>query len=287
MARLRFAAELVQRYAAGQDKACPYCASTNGEIIGRKYFLLQAIRCSDCGLIFRYPKPDIKASESYYQSDYDGGIVTTLPSPDVLRARLSEEFRGPGPGNDYSPRIEMLKRLGGGPRLFEFGCSWGYGLWQFRKAGFDAAGFEVSRPRAQYGRRELDLQIASEKSDSVCAAGTYDVVFSTHVLEHIPDLATTLDFLAGLLKPQGLLMIFCPNGGGTLAKTQGLKWGPFLSEDHVNSLTADFLVSALKTRGLGDFRCATEPFELPIPQWQATSDEHLAGGELLVLARRD
>lgn len=287
MARLRFAAELALQYLRNQNRTCPYCKSEAVQVLGRKYVLLQAMRCDDCGLIFRYPKPETSASAEYYQV-YEGVGVTELPNPAQLRQRMAERFRGPPSiGNDYSYRIELLKQLRPSGKLFEFGCSWGYGLWQFAEAGFEVAGFEISRKRADYGRREMRLKIATEKSDLICSPRSYDIVFSSHVLEHVADLRDDLDFVTSLLNESGLLMIFCPNGGGNSARKYGLRWGPFITEDHVNAITADFLMGALKSRGLSNIRCASDPYALPIAEWSSTpSDESLTGDELLIIAER-
>lgn len=248
---------------------------------------MDAIKCPDCDLIYRYPKPNIGASVTYYQENYKGGSVTDLPTPEILASRLNERFRGPGAGNDYSSRISVLEQIRSSGKVFEFGCSWGYGLWQLRNAGYDVAGFEISEKRAEFGRRQLGVSIVSDRNEKLCAFGSYDIVFSAHVLEHIPDLGSTLDFLVNLLKPDGTLVTICPNAAGRTARLRGLKWGAFLSEDHVNAITAAFLCRALVDRGLIDVRCATEPFATPWTKWPLDErEDSLNGEELLIVARR-
>jgi cyclopropane fatty-acyl-phospholipid synthase-like methyltransferase len=47
--------------------------------------------------------------------------------------------------------------LGKGPKIFDFGCSWGYGSYQLIKAGFDVISYEISSSRRQFAREKLGL----------------------------------------------------------------------------------------------------------------------------------
>ena len=72
---------------------------------------------------------------------------------------MLKQWNFSGTPRDINTWIGVLQFLRPGGRVLDFGCSWGYGTYQLRQAGFDAVGFEVSRPRAKFGREKLGLNI--------------------------------------------------------------------------------------------------------------------------------
>jgi SAM-dependent methyltransferase len=250
--RLTFALDCVGKMVSGQDKNCPYCGSAQTRLLARKKLLAHLRHCNDCGLMFLWPKPEAVANKRFYQSAYRESAVTDLPSPAALAELVAAGFRG-GP-LDYGSRITAVRRLRLGGSLLDYGASWGYGVWQFKDAGYEAAGFEVSRARAAFGGQRLGVQIATDVCELMPAS--FDIIHTAHVLEHLADLRATFADFRRLLRPGGHLVIFVPNGNGRSARALGVKWGPMIGEKHVNALTAAFLVRALTQYG---FACALGP----------------------------
>jgi DNA-directed RNA polymerase subunit RPC12/RpoP len=75
MPQMTFLTRVLLNY--GTDKNCPYCDSKRTQLAGRKHFVLQLLRCTDCGLRFRWPKQTPEFSEKYYQRTYKEGTYTT------------------------------------------------------------------------------------------------------------------------------------------------------------------------------------------------------------------
>lgn len=194
----------------GQERRCPTCHGKKGQRVDRKFFHT-LFECSACGVLYRWPNENAAELENYYQSDYDEpGLTTELPSPEALAAMKENCFRDSG--KDFSYHIEILKALQiqPGMRILDFGANWGYASYQFKQAGFETDSFEISRPRAAFGRH-LDLDIWTDINR---ITGPYDAVYSSHVLEH---LANPLDDLVRQLrwvKPGGLVIAHTPNGSG-------------------------------------------------------------------------
>jgi SAM-dependent methyltransferase len=138
--------------------------------------------------------------------------------------------------------------------LLDYGASWGYGVRQFKDAGYDAAGFEISRARAAFGSQRLGVRIVTDVRELMPAS--FDIVHTAHVLEHLADLRAAFADFRRLLRPDGHLVIFVPNGDGRSARALGVKWGPMIGEKHVNALTGSFLERALSQYG---FACALGP----------------------------
>jgi SAM-dependent methyltransferase len=196
----------------GQQRVCPQCGNTDLRLIDRKYGFARLFECPQCYLRFRYPLEDPESLESFYQSAYtqDDGITTHLPTAAEWEALVKGGF-GEKNVDHYIALIQFLfpTRIPGQIRILDHGCSWGYQTWQFRSAGFECTGLEISKPRAAYGRERLGLPIYSELPEGSTG---YDIFFSSHVIEHLPSPLRLLEEGFDLLRPGGFMIIESPNG---------------------------------------------------------------------------
>jgi SAM-dependent methyltransferase len=221
----------------GASAACPGCGAGADPAIDRKYF--HALHdCSKCGMLFRFPAENAEGMKAFYQRDYvEPGLTTECPSDDELAALMSGGFTGSD--KDFSHQIKALSALGlkSGARILDYGASWGYLTWQLRQAGFDAVGFEISEPRAKAAAR-LGVEVHSSMAS---LGGGYDMVYSSHVLEHVPNPAESLLGQLALVRPGGLVVAHTPNGcRGFRERHPGLfhqSWGRV----HPVLLTDDFV----------------------------------------------
>lgn len=145
----------------------------------------------------------------FYQAGYsEPGLTTELPSEQESARLIENNFFGSA--KDYHYHVDILRALGMGPgaKILDYGASWGYATYQFRKAGFDAIGFELSRPRAEFGKR-LGLEILTTLPSENEA---YDAVYSCQVLEHVSNPEETLLEQLRLVRPGGLVIAHTPNG---------------------------------------------------------------------------
>jgi 2-polyprenyl-3-methyl-5-hydroxy-6-metoxy-1,4-benzoquinol methylase len=279
---------MVRGRLVGALRACPYCGETSAlELMRRKKFLMEVLRCGKCTLIFRYPVDSVHDNFSYYQDEYRSATVTELPP---------EREPEPGAENgcvygkvDFTPKIEALKALRSSGRVLDFGCSWGYTVRQLLDNDFSAVGFEISKSRAAFGRERLGVQIydtlgALNGLDS----NTFDVISVNHVLEHLPLPKETLQLLARLVADDGLLFIVGPNFTGASAR-KGLFW-QWIGQEHPIAPTADFLRRALNDCGFGRVVCGSGPFGRELTEQLRRGDFDSLfndGDELLVLAWRN
>lgn len=104
-----------------------------------------------------------------------------MPDRKSLEKFKTSTFRGTE--KDISDKIAVLKALMPRGRVLDYGCSWGYGTFQLIAADYDAIGFEISQPRAAFGRARLGVKIISGKSALDGLAQSFDAVFASPVLE--------------------------------------------------------------------------------------------------------
>lgn len=201
----------------GSKNFCPFCKTDlkNASLVDKKFIVTSLCECPKCNLLVRIPADDVQQSNEFYQSAYSQEYTTDCPSDEVLQTLVASNFRDTD--RDYSRYMRFFDFLGvkSDARVLDFGCSWGYGLHQFRQRGYNAEGFEVSLPRASYGKEKMKLPIYSSVQD---LKGKYDVIFSSHVLEHLPDFSEINDLYLNHLSDNGLFVAITPNGSNDFLK---------------------------------------------------------------------
>lgn len=256
MARLGFAWWVLTQRFRNRGWECPYCKSTFSTFMQSKKILIQARKCSHCGLIFRFPADSAAKAAIFYNEKYQEGEITHLPSSAEISRLKADNFNHSV--YDKSGYIDLLRKTQPAPcSLLDFGASWGYLAYQAAQCGYASEGFEVSANRASFGRRELGITIHT--SWETISGDKYDLLFAAHVMEHLHNPWMDLDQMARVLKKNGKLVIVLPNGGGLNARRLGVKWGPFLGESHVAAFTPHWFRSNLWRHGFFIERMFSSP----------------------------
>lgn len=229
--------------------------------------------------MFRYPKDDDAENKGFYQKSYNQLTVTELPKKEELPGHIATNFVKVG--RDLTDHLKVIQAIAPRGRLLDYGCSWGYCVHQFRGNGYDAAGFEISQMRVDYGREMLGLDLVSDVKQ--LHDDSFDVIYSAHALEHIPNPAVSFRQFQRLLKPGGSLFVFVPNCAGEYARRLGVNWGPMINEKHVLALTAEFFHRNLSTYGFSTEFSSSPYLQSPQP---FRDELVLDGEELLVVGKR-
>jgi 2-polyprenyl-3-methyl-5-hydroxy-6-metoxy-1,4-benzoquinol methylase len=249
------------------DTTCPACQSDNVRFVHRKYLVTSLHECQCCHIRFRVPKETSgRAKKLYTKETYTQGFTTDLPSPTELNALIQTNFAGTE--KNFDGYIAVLKSvLSDGARILDFGSSWGYGSWQMQRAGFDVYSYEVGEQRAAYAKEHLGCKTVTDLSTLY---GTIDCLFSSHVIEHLPNPGILLDEAQKLLVPGGYFICYCPNGNPALENEKSYHnvWGKV----HPLFLTPGFMAWAVEKNKLS--LC------------EIRAGENLRGGELLTIAQK-
>jgi 2-polyprenyl-3-methyl-5-hydroxy-6-metoxy-1,4-benzoquinol methylase len=270
----------------GEGFSCPSCGCTNSMVVSRKYLMTALRRCKNCQLLFRTPTTSSEENALFYQKEYTQGFTTECPSDEILAKHLESGFAGGE--KDYSIYIDVIAAAGGkrGARLFDFGCSWGYGSWQFTQHGFEVESFELSVPRANFARNKLRLNVHHSLSD---VKGMFDIFFSSHVLEHLSAVKDSIEFGMHILKPGGLFVAFTPNGSEEYRQIESKSWDKLWGLVHPNFLDSQFYKKTFSSKAC---LISSNPYPLSeIKRWnsihtQNTTVLQLGGEELLVLVKK-
>jgi SAM-dependent methyltransferase len=197
-------------------------------------------------MMFRTPTDDPADNQSFYENEYTQGFTTDVPSDPVLAELKRSNFVGTE--KCYSYYINVLTQLGlkPGAKVFDYGCSWGYGSYQLAQAGFEVTSFEVAPSRRRYAHEKLGVSTVDDM-DRVATgcAFHFDCFFSAHVLEHVPSPAQSFNYAMRLLKRGGLFVSFTPNGNEG-HRAADPNWSKIWGEVHPNFIDTIFLDSSFK-----------------------------------------
>ena len=287
-AKFRYIQRMLHHRWDGQPRVCPYCGPTSTvRLVRRKKLIVEILQCRTCHLWFRWPVDTPDEHDRYYQEEFAGDSPqVALPASEELDSLINTNFSGSA--LDIAGKVQVLRGLCPGRTVLDFGSSWGYGTYQLKQQGFDAVGFEISQPRAEYGRAKMGLEIIDtiEELERVPAA-SFDIVFSNHVVEHLRNIATVFPLLTRLLKGNGFVFHVLPNFMGEKARSgYWLKW---IGEDHPIAPAMPFFDYAIPRAGLEKPVFGSSPFDEQMVQLvrkhprAALSTE---GDELLVFARK-
>jgi SAM-dependent methyltransferase len=123
-------------------------------------------------------------------------------------------------------RLEMIiraarERIKG--RILENGCGVGMYVEHLSPLGGKVIGLEYDFERATEARRN-SLHLTNAAGESLpFPAGTFDLVLSHEVIEHVQDDRAAIREMVRVLKPGGRVIIFAPNRGYPF-ETHGIYW---------------------------------------------------------------
>ena len=265
-----------------QKRSCPSCGSQENQQVDRKGFH-ELLHCGGCSLLYRWPYETPEEMALFYQRSYQqAGLTTDLPDAATLDSLITSGFRGSA--KDFSRVVQLLKVLTvpSGARILDFGANWGYGVWQFQQAGFSAIGYELSHLRASYSKN-LGVEVFTDWSEIENRA-PFDVVFSSHVLEHTPDPALALRQKLEIVSPGGWLIAFFPNGSKAFQMADPAAFHRLWGRVHPVMLNENFIHKVLPGQSLAIGSGCAEDIER-LKQWDhmASWTGTLNTSEMLVL----
>lgn len=285
--KLRYFQDSVKKYITRTGFECPSCGAQHSVVVSRKYIVTTLRRCGTCGLLFRAPTTTPEEFARFYQTGYSEGFTTDMPSTADLQKMLNTSFAGSE--KDYERYVSVLNALGlkRDAKLLDYGCSWGYGSWQFVRAGFNVSSFELSVPRCMYARDQLGVDA---HSNIASLRNGCDVFFSAHVLEHIPNVQAVFTLAKQRVRKGGYFVAVTPNGSKEIREANEEAWDRLWGFVHPLFLDVDFYC---KQFGEYSYYIDSTPFDTSeLRKWSLEVNDRprrainkVNGSELLVVVR--
>lgn len=234
----------------GLHNDCPSCGSKNYKQIAAREFLkfpTSLRHCDNCKLLYRHPVTLEEESKKFYENDYvQSGLTTDLPNKSSLQMLLDSNFIGSE--KDCSKWFPLLQgisnKLNRKIRVLDYGANWGYTVHQFKTWDFidEAVGFEYSDVRREFGQDKLKLRYISEAEFD----NKFDVVFSSHVIEHMYNPSLFRTHMDRLLLSDGYTVVTCPNGSLTALFENPVGWRCHWGEVHPNFISDEYLIQQFR-----------------------------------------
>lgn len=206
---------------------CPVCDNSNTttlypdvvSVYSQKPYNLD--RCLDCEHIFTSPAPTKKELNYIYKNLYGYEAHLLIQGEKSYRGR---EYAGVVAGQSKK-----------GKKVLEIGCMHGYLLSALKDRGYDVSGIELDGDAVKYCQSKgLDVKQSSMEDFLATSKQKYDVIFMSHVLEHIADPRAGLDLLKNHLTKNGKLIVVVPNSHARSAKLFGKYWGYWQVPVHIH-----------------------------------------------------
>jgi 2-polyprenyl-3-methyl-5-hydroxy-6-metoxy-1,4-benzoquinol methylase len=169
-----------------------------------------------------------------------------LPKRNVLGRWIMHAF--PMRRRRYDRLIRGLPRPGPSGRLLDVGCGDGEFLLRMRELGWQVVGQEID-PRAAAATRQRGIDVVEGPFERAGFEGRFDVVTSSHVLEHVHDPVEFFATCRDLLVPGGRLWIATPNIDSIGFRRFGPNWRGLECPRHLILFSRSALALALGRAG--------------------------------------
>ena len=225
-------------------------------------------RCGSCGLLYQNPRVREDQLERMYPAHYRahardpelGRLVGHLDDGDrwFLAARLGYAHLGPARvGASAAVRAwargaklaTVFPPWTGAGRLLDVGCGSGHFLRRMALVGWRVAGVEFDAEAAARARTVAPLLFEGDPADADFAPGSFDVVTSFHVVEHLPRPRAALANMLSWLAPGGLMIVEVPNAGGVGAHVFGGYWSGYDYPRHLTHFTPETMTALVERAG--------------------------------------
>jgi 2-polyprenyl-3-methyl-5-hydroxy-6-metoxy-1,4-benzoquinol methylase len=147
-----------------------------------------------------------------------------------------------------------------GGRVLDVGAGYGFFLEALEKAGYEAAGLEVSEHAAAQARRRTRAEVVRQGAEEPFPFpdDRFDAVTLFDVIEHLEDYPAALASCRRCLKPGGKLFVITLNAHSLARPLLGRRWAWYQDPTHVHMFTARMLREGLEAAGLTVERMTTE-----------------------------
>jgi 2-polyprenyl-3-methyl-5-hydroxy-6-metoxy-1,4-benzoquinol methylase len=216
------------------------------------------MRCTQCGLQFAEAYPEYQEADSgIYSYDYFKGSIEREHQREMIFTELLGD-------------IESV--LGAKGRLLDIGAGEGTLIRMAERGGWAAEGTEIASAMIRYMQNDLGLTVHHGILENIeLPPGAFDAIVLNHVLEHVKNPRSTLEKVAVLLKPGGVVRIEVPNLAGISSRVKNVQsrfrlkknpWKHYSTGHHFWFFTPRTLRRTIEASGL-----SVKMMKAPAIQW--------------------
>lgn len=234
---------------------CPICcdprtvfAFESPDLLHNTPGMFSYVRCLGCKTTYQNPRVQDSDLGLCYPNEYFTHTAVPLAAaadPHTLAGRLRAEvrrcadgvptdqrsplvLRSAGKLGSYMPSVRRRARFGlpdaarlsrPGGRCLELGPGGGHDLIQLTRLGWDAVGLEVDASAAASAVKASGRPVyVGTLEKTPWPDSTFDLLYSSHVIEHLPNPRDASSAMLRLLVPGGRIIIIYPNSQSLTAR---------------------------------------------------------------------
>lgn len=204
---------------------CPLCGEASlrpflqvkDHSISQEQFEIRT--CDRCGFAATTPRPTQNEIHRYYEST---NYISHTNEQKGLQARLYQWAREQA----VSRKHRQIRHYCAQGSLLDYGCGTGEFLGYMKAHGYRTTGIEPSSKARELAAKNHGLQ-PLPSLDQLQEGEAFDIITLWHVLEHVHDLASTVERLSHRLKPGGTFIIAVPDRESWDAQHYGPEWAAY------------------------------------------------------------
>ena len=200
----------------------------------------QIYECEKCKVQFSNLKDTKNHITNVYSDDYFFGGGAGYPNYFEERKELYNS------GIRYAHIISKYRVAG---KVLDIGSAAGFYLKGFEKSGWECVGIEPNETVAEYGRKELNLNIITVDLQNFQTDEKFDVVNLVEVIGHFQDLSKAMLKVHDLVKKEGLVLVESWDHRSFVARFFGKKWHEYSPPSVTNWFSQNSLTELFNSNG--------------------------------------
>ena len=236
-------------------RSCPLCQSTSRASLRRPDGLPVAY-CGRCGLWYVCEIPSDDEIARFYQGYWGGHRPAELSARSaaqmIQQLRVEGQLPSVGGYERILPKLSAVLSGLKGKRILEVGCGFGTLLMAAKLQGAEVIGNDISKDAVRFLREHLKIPAFDAPfAECVGEIGPVDAVMMIDLVEHPADPVTLIETAWAALRPNGVLLLWTPNGGAAgVLKSQAREWLGFRVDlEHLQYFSAATLVAIASRQG--------------------------------------
>lgn len=195
-------------------------------------------RCPDCDFLFVHPYPSNATLIDFYETTYRGASSEFYPKS------FSRRWRG------WWRSLQFIRYVRGRDVL-DLGCGGGFMVEAFNRLGARASGLDISQNSIAYARQLVpQSQFYCEDLTTFRKRNlTFDFVFSSEVLEHLPGPTEFMETLAAITRPNGYVYVSAPDIGHPAVPQNLPSWSDICPPEHLQFFNHNNLLMVFRQYG--------------------------------------
>ncbi len=250
---------------AWEEVPCPLCGGKNSRLLEQFGYQHRYSyrRCSDCQVAFQSPRPTY--DQGFVETAYE--VYSTSNDFYWKNGQLTEQ--GKIVATEFKHILEEIKEIVGRKgKLLEIGCNTGFFLKIAKDENWEPIGVEISNTMAEVARRQFEVQALAGDWVQQKYPHSFDAIYCSHVIEHIPDPRSWMKQFRAVLNPGGVVCLSVPNMNSIdrifkrFLKRIGVRkdrWQPWQTPDHLYEPCEKSMRRFFKNEGFQLIRTYTYP----------------------------